>query len=213
MTEKFDRYKGPLTSRPAYLIYGLLAGVLLILGIRFFTYHPPQDTHYHANFGVYINGTRETFKDPQYYEEVNICNMKGVLTPQARTHMHNEEAGVIHVHDDGVTWGQFFENLGWVVGPDFIRTRDALYTADDTHKLNIMLNGENLTGLTTITNQVIGDKDRLLLSYGDVDMSTLGTEYKTVPNNAAEYNTRPDPASCAGSHHDVTISDRLSHLF
>jgi hypothetical protein len=140
--------KNFFTSKWAFLIYGLLVGVLVILGIRYFTYHPHK-VHYHANFGVYINGQQELFKDPTYYEEVALCNT-GTMTPQARTHMHDEEAGVVHVHDEAVTWGQFFENLGWVIGPDFIQTRDKLYVADETSKLNIVLNGQNLTGLTSI---------------------------------------------------------------
>jgi hypothetical protein len=203
--------KAIFTTKWALLLYGLLLGMLVILGIRFFTYNPHM-VHYHANFAVYLNGQQELFKEPSYYEEVNICNMKGTLTPQARTHMHDEEAGVIHVHDQAVTWGQFFENLGWEVGPDFIHVRDKLHVADDTNKLNILLNGQNLTGLTSITDQVIQDRDRLLVSFGPADQPTLDKEYKTVPNNAAEVDKKNDPSTCAGAD-TVTIRDRLDHLF
>jgi hypothetical protein len=206
-----ERAKSYLTSQWAYLLYGFLAATLIILGIRFFTY-APHHTHYHANFAVYIEGKQETFKDPQYYQEVNMCHLHNTMTPLMRTHMHNETAGVIHVHDDAVTWGQFFENLGWIVGPDFVRTRDKLYTSDDVNKLYIMLNGQDLTGLTTITDQTIEDRDRLLLSFGSVDQTALNAEYKTVPNNAARFDSQKDPASCAGSE-AVTIQDRLTHLF
>ncbi|MDB5181841.1 MAG: hypothetical protein JWP13_604 [Candidatus Saccharibacteria bacterium] len=206
-----ERIKSVFISKWAYLAYGLLAGALLILGIRYFTYHQ-DSTHYHANFAVYINGERENFKGPQYYEEVSICSAHDKLTPKARTHMHNEENGVVHVHDDGVTWGQFFENLGWYVGPDFIRTPAAMHTADGVNKLNIVLNGDNLTGLSTITNEVIGDKDRLLISYGDVDRQMLDKQFQTVPNDADEYNHKNDPSTCSGAH-SATPADRLKHLF
>lgn len=210
MTDEQTAKKSFFTSRWAFLVYGLLVGLVVILGIRFFTYNPHK-VHYHANFAVYINGQQELFKDPTYYEEVALCN-NGTLTPPARTHMHDEQAGVIHVHDDAVTWGQFFENLGWEIGPDFLHTRDKLYVADDTNKLNIVLNGQNLTDVTNITDQVIQDKDRLLVSYGDIDQATLDKEYKTVPNNAAQVDTETDPSSCGGSE-KVTVSDRLKHLF
>jgi hypothetical protein len=193
------------------MAYGLFLGAVLILGIRFITYSPPHQTHYHANFAVYLNGEREQFKGGQYYEEVAVCNLHDTMTPKMRTHMHNEENGVVHVHDDGVTWGQFFENLGWIVGPDFIRTPERLYMADDAKKLHIVLNGDNLTGLSSITNEVIGDTDRLLVSYGDVDENTLDKQFDSVLSNAGEYNNRPDPAACSGDH-DVTFSDRLEHL-
>lgn len=206
-----DRYKTLTTSRWAFLIYGALLGALLILGIRYLTFHK-EETHYHANFAVYLEGKQEDFKSPQYYQEVKICDLHDKMTPPARTHMHNEESGIIHVHDEAVTWGQFFENLGWYVGPDFIRTTDKMYTADDMNKLNIVLNGDNLTGLSTITNEVIGDQDRLLVSFGDIDKTTLSTEYKSVPNNAGEYNHKNDPASCGGTH-EATPAERLKHLF
>lgn len=204
------RYKTLLTSKWAYLIYGILLGALLILGIRYFTYHK-DETHYHANFSVYIDGKREDFKNPQYYQEVRICDLHEQMTPQARTHMHNSENGVIHVHHDGVTWGQFFENLGWYVGPDFIRTTDKMYTEDEANKLNIVLNGDNLTGLSTITNEVIGDRDRLLVSFGEVDKAALDAQYKSVSNNAGRYNHQDDPASCGGSH-EAPPAERLKHL-
>lgn len=201
-----------LTSKWAYLLYGLLLGALLVLGIRFITYQPEHDTHFHANFAVYIDGEREQFKEPRYYEEVKLCSLHDNMTPQARVHMHNQENGVLHVHHDGVTWGQFFENLGWMVGPDLVRTPEFTYLADDTSKLNIVLNGDNLTGLSTITNQLIGDRDRLLVSFGNVDKAALDTQYKAVPSSAGEYNTKPDPAGCAGNH-ETTLGDRFRNLF
>jgi hypothetical protein len=200
-----------LFSKGAYFIYGLLLSAVLILGIRYATYHE-HEAHYHANFAVYINGQQEDFKDPQFYQEVKICSAEGNMTPQMRTHMHNNENGVIHVHDDGVTWGQFFENLGWIVGPDFIRTTDTLYTATDSQKLNIVLNGQNLTGLSSITNQLIDNKDRLLLSYGGDDKAALDKQFATVADNAEEYNNKDDPAGCSGAH-TVTPAERLKNLF
>lgn len=204
-----DKYKQALTSKWAYLAYGLLLGVLIIFAIRFVSYQP-EETHYHANFAVYIDGKREEFKGPQYYQEVKVCSLHGA-TPAARTHMHDEENGVVHVHDDAVTWGQFFENLGWNLGPDFIRDRTALHVAEGDNKLNIVLNGDNLTDLSSVSNQVIGDEDRLLLSYGAVDKATLDTQFKTVPADAHEYNHKNDPASCSGAH-GTSVSDRLKHL-
>ncbi len=52
------------------MIFGLALGAFVILGIRFVAYQPPHDTHFHANFAVYINGVHEQFKEPKYYEEV-----------------------------------------------------------------------------------------------------------------------------------------------
>lgn len=198
------------TSKWAFLLYGLIGGALVILAIRFTTYNP-QQTHYHANFAVYINGQKELFKDPKYYQETVICTLHG-STPLSRAHMHDETPGVIHVHDQAVTWGQFFENLGWEIGPDFLYDGDQLYTAGDGKQLNIILNGQNMTGLTNITDQVIGDRDRLLVSFGNETQDQLNAEFKTVPNNAAHYDETRDPASCQGAD-ETTLATRLKHLF
>jgi hypothetical protein len=141
-------------------------------------------THYHANFALYINGQRDEIND------------------------------VIHVHDDAVTWGQFFDNIGWALGPNFIQDdKHTLYVEDGANKLNIMLNDQNLTDLTAINNQTIKDEDRLLISFGDIDDGTLAKENKTVPATAHHYDITPDPASCAGQMDNPSASERLKHLF
>jgi len=202
-----------LQSKWAFLAIGLVAGVIIILAIRFATY-TVSATHYHANFAVYINGQREQFKGPQYYQEVAACTVHGAIQPAQRAHMHDNINSVIHVHDDGVTWSQFFDNLGWSIGPNFIQDdQQHMYTENGDNKLNIELNGQNLTDLTSIANQVIKDRDRMLISFGNIDSKTLQTEYASVPATAKHYDETPDPASCAGQMEKVTISDRLQHLF
>ena len=206
------KYLGFTKKRCFLFVSGLVLGALIVLGIRFFTY-APEHVHYHANFAVYINGQREQFKSPQYYQEVAACTVHGAIQPAQRAHMHDDINDVIHVHDHAVTWGQFFENLGWYLGPNFIQTNDGtMYVENDTNKLNIELNGQNYTDLTPMTNVVIKDEDRMLISFGNIDASTLSAEFKSVPATAHHYDVTKDPASCQGSE-GVTISDRLHHLF
>lgn len=194
-------------------VLGVLLGVVALLLVRFFTYSPVR-VHYHANFAVYINGQREQFKAAQYYQEVAVCSSTNDITaPQQRAHMHDNLNSVVHVHDHAVTWGQFFENLGWYVGPDFIQTADGtMYKNDGDLVLHVIINGQDYTGLTPLTNMVIKDQSRVLVSYGNIDDPTLQQEYKSVPSTAKHYDESQDPASCSGSE-KITISDRLHHLF
>ena len=202
-----------LKSNWFMLIVGILVGVFAVLAIRFATYKPLQ-VHYHANFAVYLNGVRDEFKGANYYQEVAICSATNDISiPQQRAHMHDNINSVIHVHDHATTWGQFFENLGWIIGPNFIMTDDGtMYQAAGDSKPHILLNDQDYTDLTPMTNKVIDDKDRLLVSFGDISSQTLEQEYKTVPATAAHYDVTKDPASCAGSE-KVTTKDRLHHLF
>jgi hypothetical protein len=194
-------------------VSGLLLGVIVLLGIRFFTYSP-EHVHYHANFAVYLNGTREAFKDSRYYEAENVCNADtGISTPQQRAHMHDKVNSVVHVHDHATTWGQFFNNLGWTISDNLIETdTGTLYQADDVSKLNILLNGQDYTGLGSIANRVIKDEDRLLISYGNIDQPTLSTEFASVPKTAHQYDIGKDPATCSAGG-PATTKDRLKHLF
>lgn len=191
-------------------------GALVILGVRFVTYKPAEGVHYHANFALYINGQREQFKGPQYYEESAMCsaNAAEAMTPAQRVHMHDKINNVVHVEDHAVTWGEFFANLGWTVGPDFIEGNDGtMYAANGTNKLNLILNGKNYTGLGGLTNTVIKDEDRLLVSYGGESDTSLQLEYRAIPSSAHHYDVTPDPDSCSGHSGVVTMRDRLSHLF
>jgi hypothetical protein len=207
------RHLGFAKSKWFLFASGAVLGALIILGVRFVTYKPDV-VHYHANFAVYINGQREEFKGPQYYQEVAACTVHGTIQPAQRAHMHDNINSVIHVHDHAVTWGQFFENLGWYIGPNFLETDDdTMYLTSDTNKLHIVLNNQDLTDLSPITNMVIRDQDRMLISYGNIDAATVKTEYKSVPATAHHYDVTPDPMSCSGQMEKTTISDRLHHLF
>lgn len=207
--------KSSIAGMPKWviLLIGIVLGALIVLTIRFATY-APEGTHYHANFAVYLNGQRETFKNPKYYQEVAICSAEnGITLPEQRAHMHDNVNSVVHVHDHAVTWGQFFENLGWTVGPDYIITDSGqTYTATDTSKLHIIINGQDYTDLTPITNMVIKDQSRLLVSFGDISDQTLQQEYKSIPASAKHYDETKDPASCSAGE-NVTFKQRLQHLF
>jgi len=192
---------------------GVVLGALIVLAIRFATYSPPNHVHYHANFAVYINGQREQFKDPSYYQEVAICSADAGDNPKARVHMHDEVNDVIHVHDAGVTWGNFFENIGWSLSAtSIINKQGAIYTENDQNKLHLILNGQDYTDLGGLANTVIRDKDRLLISYGNEGQTTVMAQFKTVAHTAAQVDQQTDPKSCGGQE-DSGVSARFHHLF
>jgi len=198
-------------GRYFFLALGLVVGALIILLIRFATYKI-QATHYHANFAVYINGQREQFKGPGYYQEETACVQGDKMTPVDRAHMHDSINNVVHVHDHAATWEQFFNNLGWSIGINYIQTRDAIYQDEGNSVLHVLLNGQDLTGISQITNRVIGDRDKLLISYGDISTDQLEKEYKAIPNTAIKHDEEKDPATCSGPS-VTTFHDRITHLF
>ena len=193
----------------------LVLGAAIILGIRFFTYKPAT-THYHANFALYINGQREQFKSQMYYEETAMCSVGTTMTPDGRAHMHDNVNNVVHIEDHAVTWGQFFTNLGWYMGPNFIAgfgPNGTMYQENGNSQLHLILNGQDYTDLGGLQNTVIRDQDKLLVSFGDLSDTTLQQEYKAIPNTAHHYDVTQDPASCMGGHAAVPVHERLTHMF
>lgn len=192
---------------------GIVLGALAILGVRFFSYMP-ETVHYHANFAVYVNGQREQFKGPRYYEETDIlsastCTVGTAGSPNERAHMHDNVSDVVHVEDHLVTWGNFFQNLRWGIGSNYLATADGVLTSDANNSLVLMLNGKKVDD---VSNMVIGDQDKLLISYGADTSNQLQQEYSSIKNNALKYDQEQDPASCSG-HQPITMRDRMLHLF
>lgn len=190
---------------------GLLVGALIILGIRFFAYSPADGVHYHANFAVFINGQREQFKDFSYYVDTEgVCSLEEKkMTPYERAHMHGYVGDVVHIEHEAVTWGQFFQNIGWVVDPLVIRTPDQILLENAQNKISFILNGK---AVDSIVNRVVGDMDRLLVDYGRSSGQVLQTEYESIASTAAKYNSTKDPASCGGLE-PSTWRNRMEHMF
>lgn len=162
--------------------------------------------HYHANFALYINGRQDDFKNFTFYEEVQACSLNDPDNVKTRVHMHEQHAGLIHVHAHGVTWGQFFDNLGYTLGDKVMSTDGGVYVNDqDGNHLSFILNGDPVQA---VANRVIKSEDRLLINYGKDNDKVLQERYQSVPSDAHQANTQQDPASCSGSH-SLTFSDRL----
>ncbi len=211
------KYTAFVKTKWFIFVAGLLLGALIILGIRLATYEPEKKIHYHANFAVYINGQREQFNNPALYEETVMCTNEkqdeASNNPNERAHMHDKVNNVVHVEDSAVTWGQFFENLGWSLGETTIITDNGtVYQEQGQNKLYIILNGQDYTDLGGIASHVIKDQDKLLLSYGDENTQTVMAQYKAIPGTARHYDTTQDPKSCSG-HEGTTMRDRMNHMF
>lgn len=202
--------------RNKWILLGIamLVGALIVLSIRFATYSPPKEIHYHANFAVYINGEREPFKAVNYYEETAASSCGGEEefenTSMSRTHMHANVNDVVHIEDEKVTWGNFFTVLGWNVGKTYLATRDQVYVNNDKAKVTYVLNGKPVDD---IANLIIGDLDKLLINYGTQTSTDINNKFNQIQNNALKANQSGDPASC-GSHSDSTsIMERMKHMF
>lgn len=187
-------------------LLGFGLGITLFVLLRFI-FLSPDVTHYHANFAVFLNNERVTFEGPGYYEEVQSCS-SDETSPRGRVHMHQPDNNIAHVHDENVTWGHFFEGLGWALGPETLVTDDQVYVTDDVRTLKFYINGALVD---SPYNQVIQNEDQLLISYGE-NSGDIKAQKAAVgePVSAEVANTQHDPAACRGSE-DSSISARLKN--
>ncbi len=187
-------------------IVGVVFGLTLLLffGLRF-VFLQKYEVHYHANFAVFVDGERLPFEKFTFYEEVEACGGNGIESPKIRVHMHDQINHVLHVHDNGATWGHFFANLSYVVGNDFIQTDEGLFVENGENTLTFILNGEETS---TVYNKTIGNEDVLLISYGSESDEQLQDQYSQIQVDAAEYNEKDDPSACSGGK-PFTTSERF----
>lgn len=187
------------------VVIGFVAGVIWLLGLRVLLYNPPI-THYHANFALYVNGSKQTLADPTYYEEITSCSTTNTMEPKTRVHLHDNNPNLVHIHDDAATWGHFFANLGMTLGNSLLRTREGLLLdGQNGNELTFMLNGEVVP---TLANRLIQSEDVLLISYGTEKPAELKAYYDAIPKTAKESNSKPDPGSCSGPS-NYSVLDRL----
>lgn len=183
----------------------ILIGALVMVAFRF-AMIKDTSVHHHANFGLYVNGQQDQFQGPGYYEEVTACNVHNHEDLASRVHMHGNVNNVVHVHDHGVTWSDFFANIGYTLGDTVLVTEKGTFVdGQDGNKLSFMLNGQPVTH---IANTLIKSEDALLINYGKDDARTLQTRYTAIPKDAHRYNITKDPAACQGGE-GLTPLNRL----
>lgn len=211
MSETTEEAPRAPAKRPFYKKYwvwfvvGLVVAAIATTAVR---YALVKDTavHYHANFALYINGKQDEFKSFTFYEEVAACDANAADNPKVRAHMHDQNNHLVHVHDGGATWGNFFENLGYTLSNNLVETDNGVYiTGDDGNKLTFILNGQPTS---IIANTVIKSEDVLLINYGKDDQATVQQRYDAIPRDAAKANQTKDPSACTGGH-ELTFWNRL----
>lgn len=181
---------------------GFIIAFLLVFTART-VFLEDQTVHYHANFALYINEKQDKFGDPLFYDEVQSCSSEDLNNPKHRVHLHGNESHVVHTHDNGVTWGHFFANLGYGLTNDSITTKDGTFVdGRDGKKLTFFLNRQPVQ---SIANTVIKSEDTLLVDYGNEN--EIDAKFSRISQDSGQYNTRQDPASCSGN--ELSADDRM----
>jgi hypothetical protein len=200
------------SSRGPAALAGIALGALGLGLVRFVALPPDEPIHFHANWALWLEGERVDFSDDRYMENVSAClAADSGITGRGRVHLHENNADVIHVHHEGVTWAHLLQNLGWAIGPDWLLTdRQELHRNGDGARLTFVVNG---LSVPPAHDRLIRPGDRMLISFGDEPSDALLRDrFTTVAGSAAEFDESFDPAGCAGQAPE-TLGQRLRRAF
>ncbi|GIW18048.1 MAG: hypothetical protein KatS3mg064_1205 [Tepidiforma sp.] len=170
---------------------------------------PRAPTHEHADFAVVIRGERFDFGQPQF-----ISDTEGKELSE-HVHIHAPRFTVVHVHSTLVTWGEFFQSLGFkLTDPSFPGVTDERTCLElpsgeklcntASERWSFIANGVPVDGLATVN---IGDLDRVLFSYGPETPEEalakywgLVTDQACIPSELCKARIPADepPETCSG---------------
>ncbi len=181
-------------------IIGLLVGIIIVAagytGYQYFNPEPEwmkipevkedtHDFHVHADFAVYTNGERFNFTQEKYMTSTNVCH---AAFQEKHLHMHDMNGDVVHSHEAGQKWSQFFDTIGFKF-TDTSLTTDAgtVFKNDGSKKWHFFVNDQEVN---TIADREFVDLDRVLITYGDLTSEQLQIQRDAVTRKACIYSKK-----------------------
>ena len=182
------------------ITFTLVSSVLVLCACSYFqTATNPDPNHTHADFAVFVDGTKLDFSAPQY---MTTEAQEATLPPgsiKLFMHLHDGNGHVIHRHKPGLTFGDFFSSIGLKLTKDclkidahqyasldagwksdFGRTRDLC--ADGKFHWTMVVNGEEHV---FDPGYVFADSDQIMLIYDSADI--WSDSWKQMTNDACLY--------------------------
>jgi hypothetical protein len=164
----------------------VLAGVVAIIGLASYTFiektavsplsGPPGagklgDEHEHASILVRIFGDKFDFSLPAYQ----------VKSPYI--HFEGEDGNTVHRHASNVKLGFLFDSLKVGLTDDcFIfpdKTPEHTFCTNQDYSLKFYVNHQKVN---SITNYVLKDDDRILISYGNENQTQIDDQIRELDN-------------------------------
>lgn len=171
-------------SRRAMVLVGVVALFLLAGGgIAYaFTFAPSTSAvHIHAAFAVFVDGERLSYAHPVF-----DLSQRGIV----HAHLHTRNPDVLHIEGPaGMTLGTILHNaIGTTLVPDGLTLDDLTHggrvlAANATASLHVQVAARNSADWRSVADAasyVPGDRDRVLISFGNGDPPRLASEAAAV---------------------------------
>lgn len=166
-----------ISAAVIFILVGLVLGFgILYVGVQSEVGTSEGDFHEHADFAVVVDGVKLDFSGAKYMH-AEPCAVEGLkIFPEAlahgsslelsdKVHMHNFNGNVVHVHEEGITWHDFFDSLGLDIADRI--TQEGKMLGSEGGQVTFVLNGEQKD--STVLDLEIRDGNALLVSYGKLD--------------------------------------------
>lgn len=188
---KNSKKKNNLKTYAALLIF------VVLIGIFYFAYNSFFSTsrigaigsqHIHADFKMYINNQAVNFSQHQYQIE---------FSENRYVHMEGGDGNVIHVHATGITLNDWLASINIYLNSTCLTMDDGTnYCNSPATHLRMYVEHCSPFGTTNTTcsgwqqvspvtaDYTIQDLDKILISYGSDNPSSLAAQQNSVTNEA-----------------------------
>lgn len=128
----------------------------------------PEAVNKQASFAIFTNGIFRVFTAAMYH---NLSN---------DVYIEASNPNIIKIKKDGITWNDFFSTLPFKLTHECLTTgtKETFCTNKDM-TLKFYLNGEKIA---KFLDQVIEDRDKLLVTYGNESDETIKKQIEKIPN-------------------------------
>ncbi len=180
----------------------LVAIALLAAAFYFSQNLSPQPVHIHADFKVYLDGTAFNFSKEKYMSAENA-------THDAFFHVHDLNGEIMHQHLSGLKLERFFHSLNMTFNSTcFVTDEKASFCNGNGKTLEMYVKhaGGEWQRNYEFGDYQIQDVDRVLITYGTTDESTLKQQMGSVTDLACMYSEKcpergnPPTESCTGEN-------------
>ena len=152
------------------VIAGIVAIATLLIKNRPMTEEAAaEEVHYHAGFQVYKNDVLQDFSGFEFMK-VEPCSIEGheeldeAHEQLERAHLHDAVGDVVHVHREGATWGDLFQNINVEINPTEVYINGELFEGNflsgqiSPYDSAVIIEGESVDFEDKLQNAVSRDR-------------------------------------------------------
>ena len=159
----------------------------------------PDPNHTHADFAVYIEGEKLDFSDPKYMSSppaktessgVGRAFAHGdeddghILPERKYLHLHDVTDPVIHAHKPGLTIGEFFASIGFLMTEQcFTLDTEVMVCPEEGKKWQMFVNANEQPFDPSYSFK---DMDKILLTYG-ASAEDVKMQLEAMTDDACKY--------------------------